>query len=237
MGAVTVLWLTTIVMAVGGGAILAIGQRRTAQEEAHTILHGLVPLIAACAYLAMAVGHGAVTLPAGASTRVFYYARYIDWTFTTPLLLLTLALTAMHSGARRWGAVTGMLLADVMMIVAGFAFAAGLVPWVKFTWFVVSCGAFLGVFYVMWGPLIAESQKEVPEVQADYRKQAKLLTALWCVYPVLIGISPDGLGWLGETITVLLVAVIDVVAKVVFGLISVQADRAQVGRDLVPARA
>jgi len=36
----------------GGGAILATGERRTAQQ-AHTILHGIVPLIAACAYLAM----------------------------------------------------------------------------------------------------------------------------------------------------------------------------------------
>ena len=36
----------------GGGAILATRERRTAQE-AHTIMHGIVPPIAAYAYLTM----------------------------------------------------------------------------------------------------------------------------------------------------------------------------------------
>ena len=99
------LWGTAIVMAAGSGAILMQGGRRTALEEAHTILHGIVCLIAACAYVAMATGQGAVLIENVG--RNFYFARYIDWAFTTPLLLLTLAMTAMHSGLRRWGLSRG----------------------------------------------------------------------------------------------------------------------------------
>jgi len=122
MDAQTLLWLTTLVMTAGGLFILSIGKRRTPSEELHTVLHGIVPLIAACSYFAMANGQGAIVLgpnaaSAGTNTgRIFYFARYIDWTFTTPLLLITLSMTAMHAGQKRAGAIAGAVLADVMMI-------------------------------------------------------------------------------------------------------------------------
>ncbi len=90
----SILWVTTIIMLAGGLLILATGKRRTRAEGLHTVLHGVVPIIAACSYLAMATGQGLVSLPtvggailAGetAPTRIFYFARYIDWTFTTPV--------------------------------------------------------------------------------------------------------------------------------------------------------
>ncbi len=121
----SVLWVTTVIMAVGGLAILVLGKHRTRSEELHTVLHGIVPLIAACAYLAMATGQGLVVLPAGGgATRIFYFARYIDWTFTTPLLLVSLGMTAMQAGPKRHGAIVGSVLADVMMIVTAFVFGA-----------------------------------------------------------------------------------------------------------------
>ena len=119
----TLLWLTTPVMTAGGLLILLTGKRRTPSEELHTVLHGIVPLIAACSYFAMASGQGAIVLGADAASagtgagRIFYFARYIDWTFTTPLLLVTLSMTAMHAGPKRAGAIAGVVLADVMVAV------------------------------------------------------------------------------------------------------------------------
>ena len=46
----------------------------------------------------------------------FYWARYVDWFFTTPLLLLDLALLA---GATK-EAIVWLLGLDVMMIATGF---------------------------------------------------------------------------------------------------------------------
>ena len=137
-------------MLADGCLILGIGKRRTGHEEAHTVIHGIVPIIAACLYFLMAVGQGGIqlpVLPGSVDTRTFYFGRYIDWSFTTPLLLMGLAYTSRPSGLRRGGAILGMLLADVLMIGTAFAFGASVVVWIKWTWFIVSCVAFLGVYY------------------------------------------------------------------------------------------
>ena len=73
--------------------------------------------------------------------RQFYSARHINWAFTTPFLLLTLALLAMYFGPRRGAAVTGLLLAGVLMIVMGFFLGAPITAEPKWLWFAMSCGA------------------------------------------------------------------------------------------------
>merc|ERR1712010_350437 len=51
------------------------------------MVEGFVCLIASLAYLTMATGHGYYTRCDG---RQFYFARYIDWVLTTPLMLHSL---------------------------------------------------------------------------------------------------------------------------------------------------
>ena len=238
MDAHTILWLTTLVMTAAGLLILLIGKRRTPSEELHTVLHGIVPLIAACSYFAMANGQGAVLLgadaaSAGAGTgRIFYFARYIDWTFTTPLLLVTLSMTAMHAGPKRAGAIVGIVLADVMMILTALFFGMSEVAWIKWTWFIISCAAFLGVFYVIWVSQMQANALEREDVRADYRRNATMLTVLWLIYPVILAVAPDGLNYIGDTASVLLIAIIDVVSKVVYGLMTIASDAKITERDL-----
>jgi len=233
------LWLDAIAMLVGGGLILAIGKRRTGHEEAHTVIHGIVPIIAACLYLLMATGQGSILLPVlpdSAATRIFYYARYIDWTFTTPLLLMGLAYTSMPSGLRRGGAILGMMLADVMMIATALAFGASVVEWVKWTWFIVSCVAFLGVYYVMWVALLEEAGRERGEVRSVYVRNAAILSVLWFLYPVILGLGTDGAGVLSSTTSVALIAIIDLVSKVAYGLMSTVSTGKLVDQDLAGER-
>lgn len=233
MNANTTLWVTTAIMLVGGLLVLAKGKQRTDAEGLNTVLHGVVPIIAACAYLAMATGQGMVTLPAdGGTTRIFYYARYLDWSVTTPLLLLSLALTGMHAGHKRAGLITGAILADVMMIVTAFAFGASAVAWMKWVWFAVSCVAFLGVYYVIWIPQLAASRSERDDVQSGYRSNAAILSVLWFVYPLILAVAPDGLNVVSDATSVLVIAVLDVVAKVAYGFRSVVADEKVTDRDL-----
>ncbi len=82
----TVLYVTCILMALGSAAIFFVSKKCTEDEEMDGILHGIVPLIAACSYFAIATHQGAIPLPLGAkeATRDFYFARYVDWTFSTP---------------------------------------------------------------------------------------------------------------------------------------------------------
>ena len=228
------LWLDTLAMLAGGAVILAVGKQRTGHEQAHTIYHGIVPIIAACSYLAMAVGQGSVILGHGAANpgRLFYFARYIDWAFTTPLLLLALAYSAMESKLRRGGLVAGLLLADVLMIATSFFFGASDVVWVKWTWFAVSCVAFLAVYYVMWGPLLRENASERSAVQSDYRRNAAILSVLWFLYPVILFFSTDGTSLIGDTLGVALIAVLDLVSKVAYGLLTVSSTTKLVDEEL-----
>ncbi len=237
------LWLDTIAMAVGGAAILFLGKRRTAGEESHTIYHGIVPIIAALSYLAMAAGQGVVPIavaliddPSQSTdlllTRTFYYARYIDWAFTTPLLLLALALLAIHSRVRHLGLIAGLLLADLMMIVTALFFGLSVVPWIKWTWFLVSCGAFAAVYWVMWVPLRQQAALERADVQSSYRTNAAILSVLWLIYPIILFFGTDGLGLFGETVSVALIAIIDFVSKVAYGLYTTRGFEKIVDRDL-----
>ncbi len=237
------LWLDAIAMAIGAGAILAIGKRRTPAEEAHTIYHGIVPIIAAVSYLAMAARQGTVPIatallgdPATGTdlvlTRTFYFARYIDWTFTTPLLLLSLASLAIHSRPRHLGLIAGLLLADVLMIVTSLFFGLSIAYWIKWTWFLVSCGAFAAVYWVMWVPLRQQAALERADVQSNYRTNAAILSVLWLVYPIILLFSTDGLGVFNETLSVALIAIIDFVSKVIYGLYTTRGFEKIVDRDL-----
>ena len=234
------LWLTTAIMLLGGLAILAVGKRRTPSEELHTVLHGIVPIIASCSYFAMAIGQGAITLPvlgaAEGTTRIFYYARYIDWSFTTPLLLATLAMTSMHAGKKRPGIIVGVILADVMMIATAFFFGLSEVLWIKWTWFVISCVAFLAIYYVIWKSQMEANATERDDVRSNYKRNASILTVLWFIYPIILFFAPDGMRLISDAFSVFCIAVIDVVSKVAYGLMTTVADTKTVDRDLTETR-
>lgn len=239
-----ILWATALIMLAGGLLILATGKRRTSSEGLHTVLHGIVPIIAACSYLAMATGQGLVMLPtneavamgAATPTRVFYFARYIDWAFTTPLLLVSLGFTAMRHLPKRHGAIVGAVLADVMMIVTAFAFGASELGWTKWTWFIVSCVAFLGVYYAIWKPQMEANTLERDDVQATYKRNATILSVVWLVYPVILAVAPDGLNIVSDAVSVLVIAILDVIAKVIYGYMSVMSDTKATERDLAEDR-
>ena len=76
------------------------------------VIAGVVCLIASLAYLTMATGHGYIVKCNG---RSFYYARYVDWAITTPLMLWDLCTFGGATSLTR----TFLVVMDVFMIVAG----------------------------------------------------------------------------------------------------------------------
>lgn len=239
MTSATLLWITAAIMTAGGLAILVLGKQRTKTEQLQTVTHGIVPLIAACSYFAMASLQGAITLPVDPSStamlgdhRTFYWARYADWSFTTPLLLLSVCITAMRAGPRSPGAILGVILADLMMIVTAFAFGMSVSPGLKWSWFGISCAAFLGVYYVLWVPNLQANRLERDDTRKDYKLNAGLLSVLWFLYPFVLAVSPDGLGLVGDTTAILGIAILDVLSKVAYGLLAVVADTRATDRDL-----
>ena len=117
-------------------------------------------------------------------------------------------------------------------ILGTFFFGISEVAWIKWTWFIISCAAFLGVYYVIWVSQMQANALERDDVQANYRRNAAILSVLWLIYPVILAVAPDGLNWVGDTASVLAIAILDVVAKVVYGLMTVASDSKTTERDL-----
>lgn len=223
------LWTGCIGMALGALALLAVGKHRTQDEEGHTILHVVVPVVASLSYLAQATQQGAVALSDG---REFLFARYVDWAITTPLLLLGLAMTALHGAHRRPGLVAAILGADVLMIVTGGFYAASVETGPKWIWYLVSCGAFLAVYAGLFGPLRREAQNRDSVRRVEYHRNVALLAVLWLVYPVLDLLGDNGLRVWGPTATSASITVLDLTSKIVYGFVILASARKIAEHDL-----
>ncbi|WP_242150320.1 bacteriorhodopsin [Sphingomonas sp. BAUL-RG-20F-R05-02] len=203
------------VMALASLAIYATG-KKTAPLRHHTLLHASVPFIAATAYLAMAFGIGTLVKFDGSAT---YFARYLDWSVTTPILLSGLVLVAFHERGRTGevgGYLTSIIVLDVLMIVAGLISSVIDAPVVKWIWFAWSCAAFVGVLYLLWAPLRAIATQRGPALGAAYTKNVAFLTVIWFLYPIVFAVGPEGLKMISDPASVWAILVMDIIAKVVY---------------------
>lgn len=220
----TILWVGCAAMVLGALAIAALGQSARDEDKHHSVVAAFVPLIAAVAYFAMATGQGDLVVDG----RTVFFARYVDWVFTTPLLLiglLTIGLPvlrgAVDDGRQRTGLVAGVVGADVLMIVTGLFAALSSDDTNRYTWYTISCGAFLAVIAIIWGPVRQAARAQGGSTFVLYGQLLAVLTVLWFIYPVLWILGTEGSGTIGLSAEVLVFAVIDVVAKVGFGLLLV----------------
>ena len=228
-------WIGVFGMALGAAAILVMGKQRTGAEQTHTIISGLVPIIAAFSYFAMVTGEGSVVIhltDGSNGSKNIYFARYVDWLFTTPLLLTGLAMTAMHGIKTRKGVILGLIGSDVLMIVSALFFGITSDLWTRWMWFVISCGAFAGVYYGIWVQLKKINAMTTPDVQKAFKSSAVFLSVIWFIYPILLGFGTDGTGTLNPDVTTGSITILDLVAKVVFGLASTAAITKITARDL-----
>ena len=225
------LWLGFAGMAIGSVVLLAMGwNRRTRDEENHWLLHLFVCLTAMASYLLMAMGQGSTVLADG---REFFVARYVDWSITTPLLLLGLCLTALRSPFRRWALLLGILFTDVYMIatgvIAGFSPAGSAAKWI---WFLISSGAFAFIYVGLWGPLRAEARTTGPKAAALYTRNAGILSLLWLAYPVIFLLGNEGTSAIGPVATGALYTIFDVISKVAYGILALRGTQARTSDEL-----
>ncbi len=211
----TWLWIGTFGMSIGLLLLFFPMQKnKSVSEQGDSIVHFLVPMIAMTLYLLMALGHGSVALPSG---RTFYFARYIDWSITTPLLLLSLTSSAVEGHKRKRGAmIAGLVLSDVYMIVTGLVAAWTDDPSLKWWFYGVSCLAFLAIYGLLWGPFRKLSQTSLKG--ENYRKKATVLSIVWFAYPIVFLIGQEGLRLWSPVIDAALFTSLDLIAKVLYGL-------------------
>ena len=222
-------WIGAAGMALGAVLLGVTGHRRTQDEEAHTVIHAMVAMVAALAYFAMAIGQGGVRLADG---RVFWYARYVDWSITTPLLLLGLCITALHGAHRRRALVAALLGADVMIIATGMFSGLSSASFPRWTWFLISCGAFVALYAVLFGPLRKEAAARDDSRRSGYLRLSAVLAGLWLLYPVIVGLGPNGLGRWSSTTETGCITVVDLLSKIGYGLLFLAASRRDADGDL-----
>jgi len=236
----TWLWIGAIGMALGAIAIGFLG-RTLGKHSHHAVASFFVCAIAACLYLLMAYGQGVAVLtkhslvplqqfgastvvPTFAHARLEYFGRYIDWAFTTPLLLLGLIGIGMKASgnaeqARTRGGILGAAIgADVLMIVTGLFGALSVSSAHKYAWFAISCVFFVVVLGLIWGPVRAAAARQGAEVGALYKRLLGILTLLWFVYPVVWILGSEGTASISLNAEVTIFAIVDLTAKVGFGL-------------------
>lgn len=210
----TPFWIGFLGMA--GGTVAFVWGGVSADEEYRTY-YGLlasISLIAAVAYLLMALEVGWVDVDG----RTVFVPRYVDWILTTPLLLIFLGMLA---GIDRDTHVRVVAVNTVVMV-AGFAGA--LLPGIeRIALFAFASVAYLGLLYLVLGPMSARAREAGEARHSLFTSLRNLTVVLWSVYPVIWLLGPPGLALLTPTIDVILVSYLDVLTKVGFGLIALNA--------------
>jgi len=208
-----------------GAVLLGLGTlyfliRGLAVEDARAkrfhLVTTLIPGIAFASYLAMLLGFGVtdVTIQGGETVEV-YWARYADWIFTTPLLLVDLGLLAGVDRETLFGAVA----ADAFMVVTGLVATLSRVRTYRYVWWAVGTLAFLTVVYFLLVTLTDAARRRDAARESTFRTLRNLTLVLWTVYPVWWLAGTKGAGLLSLSVEAVGFAVLDVLAKVGFGLI------------------
>jgi bacteriorhodopsin len=112
--------------------------------------------------------------------REVYWARYVDWSLTTPLLLLDLCLLAGLSGANILVAV----VADLIMIITGLFAAFGGNDGQKWGWYAFACIAYLVVVYQLAFNGRAAAAGKDNKTKVFFSAIAGFTLILWTIYPV-----------------------------------------------------
>lgn len=168
------LWVTFAILAISAVAFVVLSWSVPVQRRLYHTLITLVTVIGALSYFAIASGQGwalhcdrplrtpHVNLTESAfdsfswdrpnvdfphhqlTCRQVFWARYVDWAISTPLVILQLALLAGVSGASTFTAV----VANVILILAGLFSAFGRSNTAqKWGWYVIAIVAFLTVVW------------------------------------------------------------------------------------------
>ncbi|KAI9022680.1 hypothetical protein DFJ74DRAFT_670426 [Hyaloraphidium curvatum] len=203
----TILWAVFAIMSGSTGFFYFLAVPKPSTERNFHYITGAITMIAAIAYYSMAGDFGVVKVDG----RPFYYARYIDWALTTPLLLLDLLVLAGADTTR----IVFIIFLDVVMVVTGL-FGGLVTDSLKWGYFAMGCIAFVGLLIELLGPVRAAAARASAETGALFDQLAYWTLGLWTAYPIVWGLA-EGSNFLSLEDEVGLYAVLDVSAKALFG--------------------
>jgi bacteriorhodopsin len=166
--------------------------------------------------MAMGFGLTELAVPWQDAALDIYWARYADWLFTTPLLLLDLALIA---GANR-NTISTLIGLDVGMILTGLVGALVTTSQtMRIAWWGISTAFFLVLLFVLVTRLQSAAAQQSGDVASLFGTLRNLIILLWTAYPIVWIVGTEGLGIIGLYPETAAFMVLDVTAKVGFGFV------------------
>ncbi|RYP18930.1 hypothetical protein DL765_003608 [Monosporascus sp. GIB2] len=218
------LWVVCALMGLASLVFYYLASRVPVQKRLFHFITSLITTIAFLSYLAMATGDGVALRTISTkensshtvieiTQRQIYWARYVDWSLTTPLLLLDLALLAGLSGY----SILVTITADVIMVLTGLFASFGDFKAQKWGWYAIGCLGYLTIIY----QLAYKGRQAV--ANKDNRTRSFIgaislfLLILWTVYPIVWGFA-QGAHIASVDAEIIAYAVLDLLAKPVFGL-------------------
>lgn len=219
------LWVVFVIMFLSTLGFIAMAFRVPVQKRLFHVLTAFITTFATISYFAMATGdgnsfahivikeaHKHVPDTVEHVFRQVFWARYVDWALTTPLLLMDLAFLAGMNGAD----ILVTVVADLIMVLLGLFAAFGATDGQKWGWYAMACVAYLVVVY----QLVVSGRRSVLVKSGN---TAKLFASiggftliLWTLYPIVWGIGDGARKWSVDA-EIIAYAVLDVLAKPVFG--------------------
>ncbi len=210
------LWIGVIGFVLATAFFIYLGTQAPQGSRIFHVVTAVITGTAAFSYLMMATGAGA-TLVEG--DRLFYYFRYIDWTITTPLLLVDLVLLALVNPGRNIGFIVGLIVLDVFMILTGLLAGSRSSEFAAYFWFIVSTIAMIVLLFLVATRLFSEASRQSGAVQQTFRTLAVLTVVLWSLYPIVWLLGTEGFAAVGVTTEIFLFLILDFLAKIGFGIL------------------
>jgi bacteriorhodopsin len=212
------LGIGTLGMALGTIAFIAMGAGETDERmQEFYIVTIFIAAIAAVSYFSMFTGYGLIEVEVSGEVLDIYWARYADWLFTTPLLLIDLALLA---GADR-NTIATLIGLDVAMIVTGLGGALATEGAAsRIAWWGISCGFFVVLLYFLVGSLSQKASELSGDAASLFTTLRNLVIVLWTAYPIVWIIGTEGtIGLIPLGVETAAFMVLDLSAKIGFGFI------------------
>lgn len=152
--------------------------------------------------------------------REVYYARYLDWVVTTPLLLTALYWTAHYRVEhKRYTTLAVLVGAQVVMILTALIADLSGSFTLSTVWFLIGCATLLVVFWVFWVPLRATAEAQGEDLARVYKIAAAYLTVQWCLYPIILYAGPSYLHLFGKPVETWLLVIVPFFSKVGFSFL------------------
>jgi bacteriorhodopsin len=206
------LWLGCISMTIGA-IFFAFGADRAKNQRWQIVysLNFFICAIAAALYLAMIFKQGFTYL----GDRPAYLTRYITWTFSTPLTLVLLS----YLGRTSLPIAASMVGADVYMIVTGFVATISSKP-ISQIWYLVSCGAYLGLVYLLLKHYRQQAEQHHPKSKKVFYRLLTVHLVIWTAYPIVWILANTGFNVISSTTESACYTILDIAAKVGFGFLA-----------------